>query len=530
MTRVSPLRMLLKGSVTGLALALAAPALAETTIVMAVEADFSRMDPAASRTWNTFKVVRHIFETFVEEDLTKGGDAVPEIVPALAESWEVSEDGTSYTFHLRQGVTFHDGSPWNAEAAKFNLDRMTNPEFEYFVPASPGLMGWVWMDLAGYEVVDEYTFRIDLKQPNAEFLRRLTAGGSGAPRMVSPEAVKTWGNDGIEDHPIGTGPFKFVERVVGEKLVIARNDAYWNPERMPKADTIVLRGIPEVVTRELALMGGEVDMIGTPSPDSIETLQAQGMQIVTGPSPMVYVLWLNTKDEHFDDPRVRKAACMAINREDMAKYQRKGFAIPAWGILNPGGPGYDPAFRDCDYDPEGAKALLAEAGYPDGFETRMDWTFGGGSDVNTKGDAEWLQRDFEKVGIRASIEMFDNNTFWDMMSAGMRDGTGLTSASWGESTFAWLDQVVTTTALPPSCCNSGYYDNPEMDRLLSEARASATQEALDGKLHEMRDIIAADMPFTTYYAANSVYALAPNVSGFVLSPQHWFDLTGLTKE
>jgi peptide/nickel transport system substrate-binding protein len=242
------------------------------------------------------------------------------------------------------------------------------------------------------------------------------------------------------------------------------------------------------------------------------------------------VLWINTKDPHFSDVRVRQAVCMAINRDDMAKFQRKGFAVPTWGILNPGGPGYDPAFRDCEYDPEGAKALLAEAGFPDGFETRMDWTFGGGSDVNTKGDAEWLQRDLEKIGIRSSIEMFDNNTFWDMMTAGMREGTGLTSASWGESTFAWLDQVVTTTALPPNCCNSGYHENAKLDQLLSEARASASQEALDAKLHEVRDIVAADMAFTSYYAANSVYATGPTVTGFVLAPQHWIDLTGVTKE
>jgi peptide/nickel transport system substrate-binding protein len=117
-----------------------------------------------------------------------------------------------------------------------------------------------------------------------------------------------------------------------------------------------------------------------------------------------------------------------------------------------------------------------------------------------------------------------------MMTAGMREGTGLTSASWGESTFAWLDQVVTTTALPPNCCNSGYYNNPEIDRLLSEARASATQEELDAKLHEVRDIIAGDMALTSYYAANSVYAMGPTVSGFVLAPQHWIDLTGVTKE
>lgn len=500
------------------------------TIVFAVESDFSRLDPHASRTWNTFKVVRHIFETFVEEDLTKGGSETPAIVPALAESWDVSEDGKSYTFHLRKGVQFHDGTPWNAEAAKFNMDRMTDKNFEFHQPVSPGLMGWMWQDLASYEVVDENTFKINLKQPNAEFLRRMAAGGSGAPRMISPTAVKTFGNDNVEQHPVGTGPFKFVERVVGEKLVIARNEAYWNEARKPKADQIVLRGIPEVATRELALVGGEVDVIGTPSPDSLEFLKQQGMQIISGDSPMLYVMWINTKDPHFKDPKVRKAMCMAINREDMAKYQRKGLARPSYGVLNFGGPGYDPGYKDCEYDPEGAKKLLAEAGYPDGFTTRMDWTFGAGADVNTKGDAEWLQRDFEKVGIKASIEMFDNNTFWEMMSKGMRDGTGLTSASWGESTFAWLDQVVATGALPPNCCNSGYYSNAKIDELLSAARGAASSEEMDKKLHEVRDIIAGDMAFTSYYTAMSTYAARPEVKGFVLAPQHWFDLTGITKQ
>lgn len=526
---------ILKATVTALSLSIgtmaAIPAWAgDTTIVFAVESDFSRMDPHASRTWNTFKVVRHIFESFVEEDLTKGPGVNPEIVPALAESWEVSEDGTSYTFHLRKGVQFHDGTPWNAKAAKFNLDRMTDPEFEFHQPLSPGLMGWMWQDLKDYEVVDEYTFRIDLNQPNAEFLTRLSGGGSGAPRMVSPAAVKEYGNEGIEQHPIGTGPFKFGERVVGEKVVLERNEDYWNPDRMPKAARVVLRGITEVATRELALIGGEVDVIGTPSPDSLEFLKAQGMNIVTGQSPMFYVMWINHKDPHFSDVRVRKAMCMAINREDMAKYQRKGLATSAYGILNPGGPGFDSDFKDCEYDPEGAKALLAEAGYPDGFTTRMDWTFGAGADVNTKGDAEWLQRDFEKVGIKASIEMFDNNTFWDMMSNGMREGTGLTSASWGESTFAWLDQVVTEAALPPSCCNSGYYDNPEIDKLLAEARGAPTSEGMNEKLHKVRDIIADDMAFTSYYTAKSVYAMRPDVEGFSIAPQHWFDLTSITKQ
>lgn len=503
---------------------------AESTIVVAVESDFSRMDPQASGTWNTFKVLRHIFEGFVEEDLTKGGSEVPQVVPALAESWDISDDRKTYTFHLRKGVKFHDGTPWNAAAAKFNLDRMTNPNFQYHQKLSPGMMGWMWQDLDGYDVVDDYTFKIRLKQPNNEFLRRLTAGGSGSPRMISPAAVTQYGNDAIEQHPIGTGPFKFVERVVGEKLVIARNDDYWNEARKPKVDKIVLRGIPEVATRELALVSGEVDIIGTPSPDSIDSLKAQGMKIVSAPSPTMYVLWVNLKDPVLSNVKVRQAICMAIDRDNMAKYQRKGFAQPAYGILNFGGPGYDSTFRDCKYDPEAAKKLLADAGYPNGFTTRMDWTFGAGSDVNTKGDAEWLQRDFEKIGVKSSIEMFDNNTYWDMMTAGIRQGTGFMSVSWGESTFAWLDQVLTTSARPPSCCNSGYYSNPKVDELLAKARAAGSEDEMNTSLREVQKIIADDMAFIPYYTADSVYATRPEIDGFVLAPQHWIDLTGVSKK
>ena len=255
----------------------------------------------------------------------------------------------------------HDGTPWNAEAAKFNLDRMTNPNFEYHQPIAVGLMRWLWQDLESYEVVDEYTFRLKLTQPNSEFLRRLTAGGSGTPRMISPASVKKFGNDGVEQHPVGTGPFKFEERVIGEKLSLIRNPDYWDPSRLPKYDRLIIRGIQEVATRELALISGEVDIIATPSPDSIEYLKARGLKVITGPVSTIYMLWVNFKEPILQDVRVRRAICMAIDREGMSKYHRRGFAQPARGILNYGGPGYDPNFRDCEYDPDKARKLLAEA-------------------------------------------------------------------------------------------------------------------------------------------------------------------------
>jgi peptide/nickel transport system substrate-binding protein len=500
------------------------------TVVIGVEADLARLDPHISGTWNTFKVLSHIYESFVAEDLLAQGVSIPPIVPALAESWEVSPDGKVYTFKLRQGVTFTDGAPWNAAAAKFNLDRMLDPAFKYHQAGAVGMLRWVWQDLDSYAVEGDYTFKIALKQPNPEFLRRLAAGGSGSARMISPAAIEKGGNDGIATQPVGTGPFKMVERVVGERTVLERNDGYWDPKRKPKIQRLIVRGIPEVATRELGLLTGELDMISTPSPDSTEYLEAQGMTLVKGPVSTLYLMWLNFKEKPLQDVRVRRAMAMAIDRDGMAKYLRRGMAQPAYGILNFGGPGWTADYRDYPYDPEGAKKLLAEAGYPDGFTTRFDWTMGGGGDVNTKADAEWIQRDFARVGIKATIELFDNGTYWDMMAKGIREGTCCMSVSWGETSFFWLDLVAAKAAQPPVGFNSGFYDNPKIDELLSAARSAPDEATMIGRLHEIRDAVSADAAFIPYYTPLQVYAMRPEVKGFVLAPQHWADYTSVYKE
>jgi peptide/nickel transport system substrate-binding protein len=518
--------MLIATSVTALTVAAHAQ---ETTLTIGIEADLARLDPHISGTWNTFKALSHIYEGFVAEDLLATDVATPPVVPALAESWEISDDKLVYTFKLREGVSFHDGSPWNAEAAKFNMDRMLDPEFEFHQPSALNMLRWVWQDLESYEVVDDYTIKMTLKQPNSEFLRRLAMGGSGTPRMISPEAIKTYGNDGIEEHPTGTGPFKFGERNVGISTSLIKNVEYWDEKRTPKVDRIILRGVPEVATRELGLMTGEFDMISTPSPDSIEYLQAQGMEIVMAPVATIYPIWLNFNEKPFDDVRVRRAMAMAIDREGMAKFLRRGTAEPAYGILNYGGPGWDADYRDFEYDPEAAKALLAEAGYPDGFTTRLDWTMGGGGDVNTRADAEWIQRDLAKIGIEATIETFDNGTYWDMMAKGIREGSCCMQVSWGETSFYWLDLILPEAALPPNGFNAGYYANPKMAELLADARAATTDEAQVEILHEIRDIVTEEVAFIPVYTPKQVYAMQPNVEGFVLAPQHWADYTSIYK-
>jgi peptide/nickel transport system substrate-binding protein len=516
-------------AIVGLSGGTTARAADRQTLVIGVETEPQRMDPHSSTTWHTFRVLLHVFEGFVEEDLRSNDQAPPRIIPALAESWDVSPDGKTYTFHLRKGVTFHDGTPWNAIAAKFNLDRMTDEKFEYYQKAAKGLMRWVWADLESYRVVDEYTFEIKLKNRVSDFIRRLASGGSGAPRMVSPTAAKNFGTDGIETHPVGTGPYKYSGRIVGESVRLERNDDYWDRDRRGKTKSLIFRGLPELASRESELLAGEVDIIATPSPYSIPYLERSGMKIVSSPVPTLYLIWVNHADPILKNPKVREALCMAMDRPNFVKSHRRGYARPAYGILNFGGPGYNPDYRDCTYDPAKAKALLAEAGYPNGFSTRLLASTSGGGAVGRIEDATWFQRDFARIGVTITIDVLHNKNFWDVLGAGMPEGIGFMDFVWGESTAQWLDLVVAAGALPPSGFNAGRYNNPEIDKLLLEARSAPDEAAQVAALRKVQQIIGKDHAWLPTYIPVGAYAMRPNVSGFVMPPEQWADFTGVVK-
>ncbi|MEP9390469.1 ABC transporter substrate-binding protein [Mesorhizobium sp. KR9-304] len=503
----------------------------EKTVVMGIEGDPLSLDPHTHALWLTARVVSNIFEGFVGQDLSKSNVPIAPIVPALAESWDISADGAVYTFKLRQNVKFHDGESWNAEAAKFNFDRILNRESPQFYEKAYQQNTWWRQDVEKYEVVDDYTFRITLKTPNAEFLRRLSQGGIGSAWMASPKAVRAAAsNDDFAKTPVGTGPFRFVERVFGEQIVLEKNENYWDPARVPQYDRLIYRPIVDVAAREQALVTGAIDIAATPSPDNSALLEQQGFTLVKGEVPTVYVIWLNMKQKALQDVRVRRAISMALDREGLSQKLRLGQAIPAYSMLNIGGPGYDPDYKCNAYDPAKAKDLLKEAGYGDGFDVKMIWTPGGAGDVGMVADAEWFQRNLADVGIRASIEVLDIGTFFTMMNQGMPEGSDMLQISWGENSANWLDAVVRTSALPPNGYNSGYYDNPKMDQLLDEARTSASEEQMTSKLRALRDVICEDAAFIPTHSPLGVVATSKSIHNFVMAPQHWPDMALVTKE
>ena len=221
-------------------------------MVIAIESEADILDPQVAGGWVSWRINRQIFEPLVDQDLTipSSEATIPPLKPGLAQSWEVSDDGLDYTFHIREGVQFHDGTPLDAAAVEYNVRRMWDKEAPQYSARAAGQTSFVWKFVESVESVDQYTLKIHLTQPFSEFLRMLTQGGNGSTAIMSPAALERYGDD-IADHPVGTGPFMFKERIRGERIDLVRNDDYWG--KVPYIDGVVFRPLPDPSARTAAL-------------------------------------------------------------------------------------------------------------------------------------------------------------------------------------------------------------------------------------------------------------------------------------
>ncbi|PYM66242.1 MAG: peptide ABC transporter substrate-binding protein, partial [Candidatus Rokuibacteriota bacterium] len=401
------------------------------TLVYGMEGPSDILDPQATGCWLTYRVTFQMFEGLLAEDLTKADVAVPPLVPRLAESWQVSKDGLTRTFKLRKGVKFHDGTPFNAQAAVFSWERMFKKDAPHFYPRANSYTSYVVEFITGAEAVDEYTLKLTFSKPYAEW-ERMTLQSWGEPMMVSPTQVKKLGNEKFANGPVGTGPFKFVENVPGDRIVLERFKGYWGAQA--NVDKLVFRRLDDPAARVAALRTGEVDFILAPPPDEVEALRKDRFTVLQSNAPHIWYWHLNMRDEYFKDVRVRKAVQMAIDKEKMCKDLLRGTATPAWSMVPPATIAYDPKYKAYSYNPERAKQLLKDAGHANGFET-VFWTSTSGSgQMIPVAMAEWIQRDLAKVGIRVKLETFDWITYLSKMFQGLRPGHGAYQLSWGMTT------------------------------------------------------------------------------------------------
>lgn len=492
------------------------------TLVIGWEADPNVLVPAGIALGSNYRAVRLIYEALVGQDLSKSASEAPAppLIPRLAERWDISPDGLTYTFHLRQGVRFHDGTPFTSAAVKVSYDRSTDENSEFFDATARTINAPVYRWVKSLETPDPFTVRYTLTEPFASFLLNMAGVPTG---IISPEALKKWGKDGIADHPTGTGPFKFVESERGVKVVLERNAEYWGT--VPLLDRVVLQPIIEPSARVAALQKGDIDVALVLPPDSVEPLQSSGQfDVLFGGPPHVWTWMLNTRATPTKDKRVRQALSYAINREALAKEILKGTAQVARGFYGPGNPAYNPATKGYTYDPAKAKQLLAEAGYPNGFDMKVFFAVSGSGMMVPLPMNEFIQNNLKQIGVNVTYETLEFAAMVAKARLGLDDETSAVQTSWGADDPYFMEQMFSANYWPPKGNNRSWYQNDSVERLMAQARGEVDDAKRMQLYHQAEELLIEDAPWIFVVNDRAPIGVSKKVKGFVWPASWFFDL------
>jgi peptide/nickel transport system substrate-binding protein len=496
-------------------------------LVLGIEADPDIIDPHVGTGWVTWRVDYQIYEGLVKEDLTvkPTGPGPAPIAPSLATSWEMSPDGTTYTFKLRRGVKFHDGTDFDANAVLYNFERIWKKDAPHFYERGAAFAGLLMRKVKDIRVVDSHTVAITLVHPWADFIRQIAQFSPVRATFISPTALKKWGNQDIAEHPVGTGPFEFVERVRGQKIVLKRTENYWG--NTAHLDRVIFRPLPEAAARVTALQTGEVHMINVPPLDSVEPLKSQGYNLQLSWPPHVWYYSLNTNQGHpTSDARVRRAIAMAINKEAIASQLLKGTASAAYQMFAPSSPAFDPSFKMYPYDPAGAKKLLAEAGFANGFEAKWMTSVSGSGQIAPVQITEMIQADLAKVGVKMNMETYE----WIAYIYKQRGGLAANKAdasqmSWGMTTNTWLNFWTNSRLMYGGRGPVGDYKNPGYDDLVEQAERQTDQKEMVRLYRRAHEMLMKDAAYLPIIHDRAPIVLGPKVKGFVNPNQEAWDLS-----
>lgn len=441
-----------------------------------------------------------------------------EIVPGLAKRWEFSPDGLTLTFYLRQGVTFHDGTPFNAEAVVYNINRLINPNTR--VPLRTYIS---FVESA--EVVDEYTVRLKLKYPHAPALARLTAPVNA---MVSPTAVEKYGQD-FGSHPVGTGPFKFVKWVRDDYVLLEKNEAYWGEG--PYVDELMIRVVPEDGARVLALESGEADVIVRVPPTDVPRIKGEGYRIVVAPSTRVIYIGINNQYKMLVDKRIRQALNYAINKEAIVQILLQGYGRVMDSPLTPEYFAYK-VTGPYPYNPQKAKQLLAAAGYPDGFKLTLFTPHG--RYLMDYRIAQAVQSYLGKIGINVEIREMEWATYISTLLKPLEESPlQLYLLGWGP----WIldpDQMLYplfhSSQWPPNGFACSFYRNHRVDELLQIGTSSVNTEQRRTAYEEAQEIIWNDAPWIFLHQEQQIVAMNPRVKDVVVLPIEVLDFRKAKKD
>lgn len=482
------------------------------------------LDPPNSYESEGIQVIRQVFEGLVKYDTE-----TLETVPAVAESWDVSDDGLVYTFYLKKGVNFHSGREVVAGDFAYAWSRLTLQETaSYLAYHAEPIVGYDECQegtsdtLAGVKALDDYTLEVTLKYPYGDFIKTL---GHVCFYPVAQEDIEEWGDE-YADHVNGNGPFKFVEWKHDQYITLERNDDYWG-------DKVYLDEVKYVIfadenTAFLEYKAGNLEYTMIPQGKVKATEEDPELKdcVIKKPLLAIYYYGMNVNTEPFkDNLALREAIGYVIDKQNICDVVNEGVSVPATGFVPPGIPGFKENASAITYDPEKAKEKLAEAGYPDGEglpTIKLGFNIGSGHEMI----AEAVQADAKDIGINIEIEGYE----WGAM---------LEKAQSGEINFfrlGWLadyptmDNFLFPLFYSESADNYAGYSNPVVDEMLIEARKISDDEERQAKYREVEKTILDDCAFALIYFYGSRRIVQPYVKGFYLSAMEEYDLSNVWLE
>ncbi|MCH7323408.1 glutathione ABC transporter substrate-binding protein [Solibacillus sp. MA9] len=474
-------------------------------IVIAVNENFISMDPHNTGDTNSNSVQSAMLEGLL------GYDGEGNIINVLATEYNVSDDALEYSFKLREGVQFHDGEAFNAEAVKVNVERIMNDEKLRLYSRGFNIVKSV-------DVVSDYEVKVTLTEPYGPMITRFAAAKMISPKMIKEQAAE------IPKSVVGTGPYKFVEWIQGDHLTVERNEDYWDgADRVSK---ITYKPVPENGSRVAMLKTGEADVIYPVPPQNINELNSnKDVEINQVPSTIARYVSLNTFKEPLNNEKVRLALNHAVDKDAFIKVVNSGLGLPLDSII-PSKTIFYKKQEMYNFDVEKAKSLLAEAGYPDGFEIEI-W---GNTNSDTMKGMQFIQQQLSKINVKVEIKSMEEATLSDEIY-GAQTPEEAKLMMWYVSWSAYPSDVTNATkplfhssSFPPNSANTAYYNNPTADKLMDEANSISDQSKQEDLYGQLQEEVYASAPWIFLGVDEIVYGVRSDVSGVIVNPGGGLDV------
>ncbi|WP_312699951.1 ABC transporter substrate-binding protein [Sedimentibacter sp.] len=474
------------------------------------------------KTTEYYTIPLNIYERLVETQTNFDGTS--ELVPGLAEKWDITDDGLEYVFHLRKGVKFHNGEEFKADDVVYTFERMLKPETnalnQDFIMAVKGAgeMSEGNADkLAGLEVVDEYTIKMTLEEPYAPFLANLaTPGVSIYNRKFTEEAGDQFGL--TPEKTCGTGPFRLTKWELNSETQADAFDGYWKGRA--KLDAVNWKTVKDADTQRMMFENGELDEFDCDAAPSQIAYFANSEKykdwLKIGNRVGIYYYSINANIKPFDDVRIRKAFQMAVDKQQLLDTLYDGRGLVQSGIMPPGLIGHNPDLPEIKYDPEKAMALMAEAGYPNGFDMELCMVT---DSPNTLRLNEMVQAMLAKVNIRAEIKQMDEASWYGVRAEGQ---LGSYTTSWSAD-FNDPDNFFYTFFAPQNTTKRSFnYANAEASKKVVEARGMVDPEERVKVYRELeKQIIQEDAAWVPLYLRQHIFIVNPRVQNYVVMWNGW---------